>query len=110
MPIAKISQQDDAGMVEAVLDSKQTKTMSISEEQFEKVARLLGNKTSEFGAWWVAYEEDWVEGRENLEGFADVISKSICTDLSVEIRELLISLRNLAQIAHQEDVPLIIQS
>lgn len=55
--------------VEAVLDSKKTQTLSLSEEQFEKVASVLRKRTSEYGAWWVSYEEDWVEGKKTWKVF-----------------------------------------
>ena len=109
-PSQKLTRQDDAEFVETVLDSSKTQTLSFSEEQFEKVASVLGKRTSEYGAWWVSYEEDWVEGQENLKGFLEVIASSMDANLDIETRDLLDQMGNLAKSAYQARVPLVIRT
>ncbi len=107
-PAEKITQQDQAEFVDTVLEDERTEVIILSESQFDSVGGLLGTKTSEFGAYWVSYEEDWIEGHENLKGFSKTILDLVKSNQDIECKDLLTKIAELADKAAHQGVPLII--
>ncbi|WP_412545929.1 hypothetical protein [Maricaulis sp. MIT060901] len=110
LPAKKITSQDDAEFVDSILDRADNMILNFEEEIFSSIRMLVGDATVIYGVYWVTYEEDWVEGKDNLIGFARVVEQAIERNPEFEHLDILKKIVSLAKEAAERDLPLIIES
>ena len=109
-PAKSLTETDSVDLVDSFLDDPGSRSLVLTESEFTELSVLLSEKTSSFGLWWVLYEEDWIQGNDNLIGLAESIRNVIHDDASIDKKHILNEIADMAEEAGSMNLPLIVPS